>query len=115
MLDIDMEFRRGILFIRLKGELTKKTILKMNDEVTSLIKENGIKNFVFNISELNNIDMKGISSLYYNYELSKNFAGNSYLCGLQSKIVKDKIKKSHLLNYMLELNSELDALSLMTI
>ena len=52
MLDINLEFYRGILFIRLKGLLNKTTVSKLKEEVNDLVKENGIRNLVFNISEL---------------------------------------------------------------
>ena len=52
MLDINFEFRRGILFIRLKGILSKATINDFDSLVTTLIRDNGIRNVVFNVSEL---------------------------------------------------------------
>ena len=52
MLDINMECRKGILFIRLGGELTKETVGKLNTEVTELVKEAGIRNIVFNVENL---------------------------------------------------------------
>ena len=52
LLDINLEFCKGILFIRLKGVLNKNTVNKLKDEVNNLVKENGIRNLVFNISEL---------------------------------------------------------------
>ena len=73
MLDINMECRKGILFIRLGGELTKETVGKLNTEVTELVKEAGIRNIVFNVENLISIDMKGISTLFYNYELCKKY------------------------------------------
>ena len=42
MLSVGTEFRKGILFVRLKGELTKDTIDKLNKKVTNIVKENGI-------------------------------------------------------------------------
>lgn len=43
MLDINIEFRKGIAFIRLAGILNKTTVGKMNDEVTDMIRDNGIE------------------------------------------------------------------------
>ena len=68
MLDIDIEFRKGIVFIRLSGILNKTTVSKLNDEVTDMIRDNGIRNVIFNISEVTYIDIKGINTLFYNYE-----------------------------------------------
>lgn len=108
MLDINFEFRKGVLFIRLRGELTKKNIHKLDEEVTILIRDNGIRNVVFNVSELNKIDLKGISRLFYNYELCKKNRGISLLC-CNNKNILDKIKNTRLLKYMLQTNDELSA------
>lgn len=110
MLEINMEFRKGILFVRLNGELTKKTYAKLNEEVTSLVKENGIRNIVFNVSQLDEIDMKGISFLYYNYELVTLNNGKILVCGLNSENVKHRLRHSRILNYMYEVSDELVAM-----
>ena len=109
MLNINMEFRRGILFIRLSGDLTKKTVNQLKTEVTDLIKDNGIRNIVFNMNNLNKIDLAGISNLYYNYEISQNNHGKSLICGVKNSIVKDRITKSRLMHYMCEISDELSA------
>lgn len=49
MLDINYEIRKGILFIRLGGVLNKNTVSKLQNEVTDMIKDNGIRNVVFNL------------------------------------------------------------------
>lgn len=109
MLEINMECRKGILFIRLGGELTKDTVFKLNEEVTELVKEAGIRNIVFNVENLISIDMKGISTLFYNYELCKNNRGKSMLCGVENTAIKQKLVNSRLLKYMNETNDELSA------
>ena len=48
MLNVGTEFRKGILFVRLKGHLNKDTISKLNKRVTKVVKDNGIRNIVFN-------------------------------------------------------------------
>ena len=110
MLNIIVEFRKGILFVRLEGELTKNTYHKLDEEVTTLIKENRIRNVVFNIENLTNIDMKGISFLYYNYEICNYNKGKIMVCGLKDEKIKTRIKNSHLLNYMYEISDELVAI-----
>ncbi len=109
MLDINFEFRRGVLFIRLKGILTKVTIKKLDSDVTSLIRDNGIRNVVFNVSDLDRIDFKGISRLFYNYELCKKNRGVSLLCCVDNENIHEKIKGTRLLKYMVDVNDELSA------
>jgi anti-anti-sigma factor len=113
MLGIEMEFRKGILFVRLSGELTERTIDKLNSEVTDIIRENGIRNVVFNVKDLNTIDMYGINMLYYNYQLTSDNQGKSLLCGMKNTLVKHRIQNSQLLNYMFEASDELSAFNVM--
>ena len=80
MLDINYEFRKGILFVRLCGELTKITSYQLQKEITDMIKDNGITNVVFNISQLIVIDEVGMNDLYYNLELCKKNHGNVLFC-----------------------------------
>ena len=56
MLKINMEFRKGILFVRLKGELNKYTYKGLNDYLSPIIEEQGIKYLVINLACLNKMD-----------------------------------------------------------
>lgn len=115
MLDINYEFRKGILFIRLSGTLNKNTVEKLQNEVTDMIKDNGIRNVVFNVSDLNVIDIKGINSLLYNYELCRSNKGQSLLCGLKNSLVRHRIENSRLLKYMNETSDELSAFNIINL
>ena len=111
MLDINFEFRRGVLFIRLNGSLVKGTIRDFDSLVTTLIRDNGIRNVVFNLSGLSKIDLKGISRLFYNYELCKKNRGISLLCCVDNVNIHERIKETRLFNYMTFVNDELCAFS----
>ena len=91
---VTTEFRGGILFVRLSGNLTKDTVSILNDKVTNLVNRVGIRHVVFNVENLDNIDYKGISTLLYNYEIVKRNEG-------------------HVFKYISEISSELCALNLM--
>lgn len=114
MLKINTEYREGILFVRLKGELNKDTVSKFNNRVTNSIKENGIRNVVFNFSALKSIDFKGINTILYNYEICKNNDGKSLLCGNNININKI-LKSSRLVNYVCEVTDELSAIRLLKV
>ncbi len=109
---INIEYRNGILFVRLKGILTKKTVNKLNKKVTFIVSNNGIRNIVFNVSKLSKLDYKGIHSLLYNYELSKRNNGRVFICGINDQI-KDIVKNTHLLKYIYEISSELCAMKVL--
>ena len=112
MLNVGTEFRKGILFVRLKGDLNKDTIYKFNNRVTSVVKRGGIRNIVFNLTKLKSIDMKGINTILYNYELCKLNKGKSLLCGNNDSIRK-KLKSSRLINYVYEISDELTAIKIL--
>ena len=114
MLTVATEFREGILFVRLKGHLNKDTIDKLNKRVTNVIKENGIRNVVFNFSKLKSIDIKGINTIFYNYELCKKNKGRSLLCGNNDNI-RSRLKKSRLINYVYEISDELTAIKILNL
>lgn len=95
--------------------MTKNTVDKLQDEVTSLVKDNGIRNVVFNINELNTIDMKGINALLHNYELIKRNNGYGCVCGISNTLVKHRISNSRLLKYMYETSDEIGALNIINL
>lgn len=108
MLDILYEFRRGILFIRLEGELTKDTYLKYKNDIIFMIKENGIKNVVLNLEKIRYIDLKGINLLFFTYECLRDNHGILMLTDINSYI-EDRIIKSHITRYVKTIDNELDA------
>lgn len=108
MLEIEMECKRGILFIRLRGELTKKTKAKMHKEVTELIGENKIRNVVFNIQFLSKIDSEGILELYKSYQYCLQEEGLTLLCFENSKISK-QLRENSLLQLIHKVPNEYSA------
>jgi len=103
-----MEFRKGILFIRLRGDLTRKTIGKLNHDVTSLIKDNGIRNVLFNISEINNIDIEGIQAIFTNSQICSRNNGQILLCSGSNEQVRKKVSNS-ILKHLIFTTDELSA------
>jgi anti-anti-sigma factor len=114
MLNVGTEFRKGILFVRLKGHLNKDTVTKLNKRVTKIVKLNGIRNIVFNFTNLKSIDIKGINTIFYNYELTKQNEGVSMFCGNNDNI-RNKLKKTRLVNYIYEIKDELSAIKILSL
>ncbi len=110
MLDIDIECRKGVFFVRLNGILNNETVYKIKEEILDIIMFNGIKFMVFNFENLCYIDMAGIKTLKKVQRSIKNNYGNTYICGIKSNIVRSKILNSDLLDYFKEVNSELNIL-----
>ena len=104
MLNINMEFNSGILFVRLIGSLNKLTVNKVYDTLIPVVKDNGIKNLVYNFDMLKSIDNEGFKSLLNcYYELICN---NGRLLVVNNKF--------HLL-FFKEVDNELSALNILRI
>ena len=112
MLYIKKEFRKGILFVRVKGSLDKDSIDKFKNEVTDLITDMKISNVVFNLSLLINIDFYGVESLLKGYNACKRLHGISMLCGINKDIQK-YINKSR--GKMYQIKDEMQALDLIKV
>lgn len=115
MLDIDVEFRKGILFVRLHGVLNGKTADKLDKEVLNLVKNVGIKNVVFNLENLKSIDIEGIKKIYSSYSFCKSNDGKSIMCGLNNPLVSHRIRNSKLSQYMFEASDEIGAINIINL
>ena len=90
MLNTNIEFRKGVLFIRLDGVLNKLTINEL-DSTYNLIVDNKVKNIVFNINEIVKIDKFGINKLINIY---KNVIKNNLNCYfIKNKLLNKKVKE----------------------
>lgn len=107
MLDIDIEPRYGILFVRLSGTLNKQNSKSLTD-VDNLLKEVGIRNVVFNIQNLTEIDKEGGRALSKSCKIGKNNHGSILLCVKDNEEVTEKI--SFLLDKIGIVEDELSAL-----
>ena len=115
MLDIDMEYRKGILFVRLAGVLDETTASKINIDVSKIINKGGIKYLVYNVENLQSINIDGINAMLDNYNTISNNNGKVVVCGLNNNLVKHRIQNSRLLNYLSETSNELTALNMINL
>lgn len=79
MLKINMEYRRGILFLRLRGNLNMNTVSKFEEYTLPILKNYGIKYVVYNLNELKCIDKSGIESINKSKKLVANNKGKVLL------------------------------------
>lgn len=97
MLKINMEFRKGILFIRLKGDLNKNTIKGVFDD--------DFKYIVLNIDNMYSIDSYSIKYLNRLRKYVEEEKGKMIICdkfNISRKLLKDIPK----------INNEYDAFDL---
>ncbi len=102
MLTIEIRPIKGVLFVRLYGILDKFNTFKLNTEVLNFQKQAGIKNIVFNVGELEDIDIYGKKALENSFNLCKKNNGQSFICVSDNKKIikklKDVFSKQDLLN-----------------
>jgi len=89
MLKINMEFRRGILFVRLKGALTKYTYKSLEDYLISVINKHGIKYLIYNLEAVTLIDSYGEASLKKGINAAKANLGEGGLCHAKRFLKKE--------------------------
>ena len=102
MLKINYEFRKGIFFIRLIGDLDKNNYYKQENFLEELISYNGFKQVVINTDLLRNVDIYGINYLI-------NF--NKILRSKNTKLVlcdKTNIWRTLFGNQIQHINNELE-------
>ncbi len=68
MLDIDMEFKQGILMVRLKGILNGDTAQILKKDLEVVIKDNGIRYVLLNLKRLSYIDKYGLEVIKNSYD-----------------------------------------------
>lgn len=80
MLNIECEYKRGILFVRLTGEINKSTI-KNIEVVDNMIRKAGIKYLLINLEKAIIISHQEISNLVTRYKKLIGDDGRLLICG----------------------------------
>jgi len=111
MLDIKMEFKQGVLFVRLKGIINGDTSKILEDNLTTTVKNNGIKYLLINFDYVDYIDKYGIDVIIDNYNLIKKSNGKMILCGI-NKILDYNINLSDNLYQIKEERNAFDLINL---
>lgn len=81
MLSINKEFRKGILFLRLNGELDRQANFNLDDNLNNLVDDVGIKYLVLNLQELSSIDICGIRTIINISKKLDHNSGKLIVCG----------------------------------
>lgn len=110
MLKINMEFRKGVLFLRLIGRLDQNSYKYLQKEADNLINNIGIKYMIINLEEIEKIDHFGLRLLSNIYQDISSKQGTFIICGNNEKINKHKLSKIGYRNI-----SELRALKMVNI
>lgn len=91
MLKVLMEFRKGILFVRLYGTLNDDTLNKFKTDVKEVIINSGIKYVVFNVENLYGISKSGVKEIKLLKKVLKKTNGQVFLFGGEIKELKELV------------------------
>ena len=111
MLEINLEFIRGMLFVRLKGILDNNNYAKLSDCFNDMINDKGMKYFIVNLEELTYIDSRGLQAITDGYCDVLKHNGKLIICGCEDKLYQEK----NLLNQIEHTSNELNAFKLINI
>lgn len=91
MLKVLMEFRKGILFVRLYGSLNKDTLETFELEVKEVIINSGIRYVVLNVDNLKSISEDGVKEIKSLKKTLKKLDGGFFLFGGEIKELKSLV------------------------
>ena len=89
---MDLEYNKGILFVRLKGNLNRRSSYKLNNYLLPVLLKHKIKYLVYNLYELNTVDEAGIDAILNTKCAIKSNKGKICLCEV-SKEIKKLVKR----------------------
>ena len=92
MFQMDLEYNKGILFVRLKGNLTKKKTYEINNYLVPVLLKHKIKYLVFNLFELKDIDESGLDALLNTKCAIRTNKGKICLCEVSDEL-RGKMKR----------------------
>lgn len=114
MLDINLEFVRGMLFVRLTGVLDTNTYTKLSDCLDNMIHEKGLKYFVVNLENLDSIDENGLQAIIDRYFDVALHDGQLVICGYDDQF-NNNLEIENIFKKIEKTNNELGALKLINI
>lgn len=108
-----MEFRKGVLFVRLSGTVNHQTYHQIK-QINHLIQENGIKYMVLNVEELQTINEIGMNVLKTTMKLIAEHHGKCIICGHDEQLNR-KLEQCLYIEDNCSVENELNALKLINI
>ena len=80
MLEINFEFRKGIFFMRIIGNLCDKNYYSEVEQMKNLIIFNKFKYIVINTNYINKIDLDGLNHLLKIFYMTQESNSNLVIC-----------------------------------
>ena len=98
MLKVLMEFRRGVLFVRLYGIFNSTTLEIFNKDVKEVIISSGIKYVVLNMNGVNELSSDAIRAIKRLRKIITSNDGDFFLISGEIKELKKLVKLENELN-----------------
>lgn len=111
MFKMELEYKKGVLFARLKGTLNKRGSLKINTYLNPVIKKHNVKYLVYNFKDLKMIDEIGIEAIINSKRYIKENKGTIKVCHTSGYLeYLRKYLKLNKIDNELEVYKEMEAL-----
>lgn len=107
---MDLEYCKGVLFVRLDGSLTRRNTYRINNYLAPVLVKHRIKYLVYNLFSVLKIDESGVDALLRTKHAIKGNHGSAYLCEVPKHLRKD-LKRLR----MKETPTELTALEILKV
>ena len=104
-MNTQIEYKKGILFIKISGVLVGNKINKFESEVIPIVLGLQAGNITINMNDISLIDKRGINSLIKISNLSNKFNGKLVLCNLNDYL-KSNFKHSDIFDYCFKSKNE---------
>ncbi len=92
-MQLNFEFRKGLLFIRLIGILNKENSKELVLHLDKFINQQGVKYFVINLENLEYLDKDGLEVLQRKYEDMVLHDGKLVICGYKNEYIKRMVEE----------------------
>ena len=108
-MDITTFLKRGVLIVRVKGELDMHVADKFRQKIDNALEASGVKHILFNLEEVKFIDSSGLGVILGRYKKINAAGGKVLATNIQPQVVQI-FELSGLLKIIKIYNSEADAL-----
>lgn len=108
MFETNIEYKKGVLFVRIVGSLDKNNSIKLRKEIIPLIIKNGFKYVVLNLNNVDILDNFGIEVIDQINDAVLKFNGKTTL--IDSKRIEKKIKGTLIDKILYKVRNERTAL-----
>ena len=82
MLDVQCQYARGSLIVRIGGELDFQTAAQFRSVVEKELDETGAQNLILNLEALKFVDSSGLGAILGRYKRVMAAGGNVYMVGV---------------------------------